>query len=45
MLKDWCADNKLISMHQDITKITEMAALVPPSIAEADRSFSFMNLI
>ena len=32
MLKDWCTDNKLISMHQDITKIIEMAALIPPSM-------------
>ena len=45
MLKDWCTDNKLISMHQDITKITEMAALIPKSIAEVERSFSLMNLI
>ena len=45
MLKDWCTDNKLISMHQDITKIIEMAALIPPSTAEVERSFSLMNLI
>ena len=36
MLKDWCTDNKLISMHQDITKIIEMAALIPPSTAEVE---------
>ena len=45
MLKDWCTDNKLISMHQDITKIIEMAALISPSTAEVERSFSLMNLI
>ena len=45
MLKDWCTDNKLISMHQDITKIIVMATLIPPSTAEVDRSFTLMNLI
>ena len=40
MLKDWCTDNKLISMHQDITKIIKIAALIPPSTAEVERSFS-----
>ena len=45
MLKDWCTDNKLISMHQDIIKIIEMAALIPPSTAEVERSFSLMNFI
>ena len=45
MLKDWCNDNKFISMHQDISKIIEMAALIPPSTAEVERSFSRMNLI
>ena len=45
MLKDWRTDNKLISMHQDITKIIEMAALISPSTAEVERSFSLMNLI
>ena len=45
MLKDWCTDNNLISMHQDITKIIEMAALIPLSTAEVERSFSLMNLI
>ena len=45
MLKDWCTDNKFISMHQDISKIIEMAALIPPSTAEVERSFSRMNLI
>ena len=45
MLKDWCTDNKLVSMHQDVTKIIEMAALIPPSTAELERSFSLMNLI
>ena len=32
-------------MHQDITKIIEMAAVIPPSTAEVERSFSLMNLI
>ena len=32
-------------MHQDITKIIEMAALIPSSTAEVERSFSLMNLI
>ena len=45
MLKNWCTDNKFISMHQDITEIIEMAALIPPSTAEMERSFSLMNLI
>ena len=45
MLKDWCTDNKLISKHQDITKIIATAALVPPSTAEVERAFSLMNLI
>ena len=45
MLKDWCTDNKLQSMHQDITKIIEMAALISPSNAKVDRSFSLINLI
>ena len=45
MLKDWCTDNKLISMHEDIIKIIEMAALIPPSTAEVERSFSLMNLV
>ena len=45
MLKHWCTDNNLISMHQDITKIIETAALIPPSTAEVERSFSLMNLI
>ena len=45
MLKDWCTDNKLISTHQDITKIIEMTALVPTSTAKAERAFSLMNLI
>ena len=44
MLKHWCTDNKLISMHQDITKIIEIAVLIPPSTAEVDGSFSLMNL-
>ena len=33
-LKDWCTDNMLISMHQDITKIIEMTALIPTSTTE-----------
>ena len=45
MLKDWCTENKFISMHQDIAKIIEMAAQIPPSTAEMERSFSLMNLI
>ena len=45
MLKDWCTDNNLISIHQGITKIIEMDALIPPSTAEVERSFSLMNLI
>ena len=45
MLKDWCTDNKLISMHQEITKIKGMAALIPLSTAEMKRSFSLINLI
>ena len=45
MPKDWCTDNKLISMHQEITKIREMAALIPLSTAEMERSFSLINLI
>ena len=28
MLKDWCTDNKLISMHQDITMIIGHRAVV-----------------
>ena len=45
MLKDWCTDNKLISIHHDILKIIEMAALIPPSTAKVERSFSLTNLI
>ena len=45
MLKDWCTDNKLTSMQQEITKIREMAALIPLSTAEMERSFSLINLI
>ena len=33
-----------MSMHQDITKIIEIAALIAPSVAEVERSFSLMNL-
>ena len=44
-LKDWCTDNKLISMYQNITKIITVASLIPPSTAEVERSFSLMNLI
>ena len=32
-------------MYQDIMKIIEIAALIPPSTAEVERSFSLMNLI
>ena len=32
-------------MHQGITKIIEMATLIPPSTAEVERSFSLINLI
>ena len=41
--KDWCTGN--IAMHQGITKIIEMATLIPPSTAEVERSFSLINLI
>ena len=34
-----------MSVHQDITKIIEMAALAPQSTAEVERSFSVKNLI
>ena len=44
MLKDWCTVNKLISMHQDITKIIEIAALIPLSTVEVESLFSLMNL-
>ena len=44
-LKDWRTDNKLISMHQDITKIKEMTTLIPPRTAAMERSFSLMKLI
>ena len=45
MLKDWCTDNELISMHQDITNIIEVASLIPSLTAEVERSFSLLNLI
>ena len=45
MLKDWCTDDNLISMQQEITKIREMAALIPLSTAEMERSFSVISLI
>ena len=45
MLKDWCTDDKLILMYQDIIKIIEIAALIPLSTAEVERSFSLMNLV
>ena len=32
-------------MYQDITKIIEIAALIPPSTAEVEKSFSLINLI
>ena len=41
MLKDWYTDNKLISMHQDITNIMEMAALIPPLTAEVEIIFTY----
>ena len=44
MLEDRCIENKLMSMHQDITKIIEISALIAPSVAEVERSFSLMNL-
>ena len=43
--KDWCADPALSSAYPDITTLLKLAALIPPSTAEVERSFSLMNLI
>ena len=45
LLKDWCADPALTSVYPDITTLLKLAALIPPSTAEVERSFSLMNLI
>ena len=45
LLKDWCADPALTSAYPDITTLLKLAALICPSTAEVERSFSLMNLI
>ena len=45
LLKDWCADPALTLAYPDITKLLKLAALIPPSTAEVERSFLLMNLI
>ena len=45
LLKDWCTDPALTLAYPDITKLLKLAALIPPSTAEVERSFSLMNLI
>ena len=45
LLKDWCADPALTSAYPDITTLLKLAALIPPSTVEVERSFSLMNLI
>ena len=44
MLKDWMK-NSASNTHSTISRILNIAALIPPSTAEVERSFSLMNLI
>ena len=44
MLKNWMS-HPAASQHTTITRILNFAALIPPSTAEVERSFSLMNLI
>ena len=44
MLKSWYSSN-LCTCHGDMTKILTLAALIPPSTAEVQQSFSLMKLI
>ena len=45
MHKLWHRNEEVVSKHPDITKMLYLAALIPPSTAEVERSFSLMKLI
>ena len=45
MLQRWYNDKTLAAKHPDITRILLFAALIPPSTAEVERTFSLMKLI
>ena len=44
MLQSW-VNNSASTRHPDMTKLMILAALIPPSTAEVERSFSLMKLI
>ena len=44
MVKSWM-ESGLLLRHPDITKLLTLAALIPPSTAEVERSFSLMKLV
>ena len=44
MMEQWMSDNASV-LHPDITKLIIIAALIPPSTAEVERSFSLMKLV
>ena len=44
LIRQWMDSNASVR-HPDITKVLELAALIPPSTAEVERSFSLMKLI
>ena len=41
----WYNDDKMNAKHPDVTKMLLFAALIPPSTAEVERTFSLMKLI
>ena len=44
MLKQW-TESGCATRHPDIKRILNLAALIPPSTAEVERTFSLMKLI
>ena len=44
MLKQW-AESGCATRHPDLTRILNLAALIPPSTAEDERMFNLMKLI
>eukprot|EP00111_Clytia_hemisphaerica_P006348 TCONS_00018400-protein len=45
LFKDWSANEQFLIDYPDITTVLELAAIIPPSTAKVERSFSLMNLI
>ena len=44
MLLAWMGNSAAVR-HPDMTRLIEIAALIPPSTAEVERSFSLMKLV